>query len=378
MRKLRILFYCTSEYERAQAERVAARLGEGVEPVMAGVPFGPSAVAVAGNVRATKPVVPWEWRLVAQVKGILRALPLPLQVMTALPFLVTAAVVSLTRYAVLGQGPDSPTIRSLVTQVFGRGTIRELAGFLQARPMGRSLLKLFRQVRSTLRGRDAHASLRRRVALRHRIMRRRVLSLTAPFAGKWRARRYYYVLREMHRGYRQRCPDWLAFVAHQKQIRLLKRRFAGLLRDQELDGLVLFEDNVGGWTRIIAGAAVEQGVAYFILPVTIPNPKEPAAFYRGQPSHIISGMLAHFVATRWPKWCYEHEGDAMLRLPAPEAFSMRVLRLDPPQPWILNSGNADAICIESEAMLRHYRSLGFPEQQLVITGSLVDDTLHAV
>jgi hypothetical protein len=490
MRKLRVMFYCTSEHEKAQAERVVARLGSTVDPVMAGVPFGPSAVATAGNVRAKAfpgAARTWEWRLVLRARRISHDLPLPLRIVTALPFLVAAAMVSFARRIVLGRRARAvaPPIASLVAFVFGpdaaaEARIHEMARrarFLASRagirymyrvsvwrlrsafhrvrrhvPAKRLLLALIvpwagkgrarrfvhrieRGIKSVaripsrlgrphrrlvvpryiarrrrvlamvgpwggrwqarrrfytvrrivrfpggvriwiagLRGRRVH-----RARLRNRVVRRRVLGVIAPSTGKWAARRHFYRVRNMHRLYRKHRPHWITLFAHLKETRALKGEFATLLSDQAPDALVLFEDNVGGWTRIIAGAAVDQQIAYFVLPLTIPNPKEPAAFYRGQSGHMISGALARSVATRWPKWTYEHEGMTMLRLPPPDILSMHFLRLDPPQPWVLNSGSAEAICIESEAMLRHYRALGFAEGQLVVTGSLVDDTLDAV
>lgn len=486
MRKLRVMFYCTSEHEKTQAEKVAARLGESVEPVMAGVPFGPSAIAVAGRARRVEaPVVTWEWRLGLLVRRISHDLPLPLRVITALPFLLAIALLTIVRQVVLMRHPRAvlPSIAALGAFVLAldplrkararqmwqrsrfwtsktgirhsyrvfawqlRQAFRRIRGHIPARRLLLALIapwagkgrarrfvrqtkrsiKLVGGLPSRLRGRRQHvwrhATRRRRVLaitaswggrwrarryiytarrivrlprgvglwaskvrgrraqralLRRRVVRRRVLALVAPWTGKWAARRYFRQFRHMNRLYRKHRPDWVTYFAHLKDTRALKAQFTALLEDESPDALVLFEDNIGGWTRIIAGAAADQRIAYFVLPLTIPNPKEPAAFYRGQPSHMISGTLARFIAARWPKWSYEHEGVAMLRLPAPEILSMHYLRLDTPQPWVLNTGSAEAICIESEAMLRHYRGLGFAEGQLVVTGSLVDDTLDAM
>jgi hypothetical protein len=53
------------------------------------------------------------------------------------------------------------------------------------------------------------------------------------------------------------------------------------------------------------------------------------------------------------------------------------LRCDPPAPWILNSGYANAIALDSGAMLSHYRSLGFLKSKLRVIGTAQDDRLHA-
>jgi hypothetical protein len=51
------------------------------------------------------------------------------------------------------------------------------------------------------------------------------------------------------------------------------------------------------------------------------------------------------------------------------------LGLTPPEPWILNSGYADAIAVESAAMYDYYCAAGIPARQLVNTGSLPDDVM---
>ena len=50
-----------------------------------------------------------------------------------------------------------------------------------------------------------------------------------------------------------------------------------------------------------------------------------------------------------------------IRLPPSHIAAQHLLDIAPQRPWILNYGDADAICLESEAMLRMYKSLGFPE-----------------
>src|SRR4051812_10420235 len=55
---------------------------------------------------------------------------------------------------------------------------------------------------------------------------------------------------------------------------------------------------------------------------------------------------------------------------------MEALGYGQPDPWVLNSSWANAIAVESSAMLDHYRQLGLASWQLQVTGSLIDDVLH--
>jgi hypothetical protein len=47
----------------------------------------------------------------------------------------------------------------------------------------------------------------------------------------------------------------------------------------------------------------------------------------------------------------------------------------PPNPWVLNSGYADRIAVESDRMMEVYQALDFPPEQLALTGSCADDLL---
>jgi hypothetical protein len=67
----------------------------------------------------------------------------------------------------------------------------------------------------------------------------------------------------------------------------------------------------------------------------------------------------------------------LIRLPAPTILAYHLLRCDPPAPWILNSGYANAIALDSTAMWNHYLSLGFRQSKLRVIGTAQDDRLHA-
>src|SRR5262249_15530194 len=119
-------------------------------------------------------------------------------------------------------------------------------------------------------------------------------------------------------------------------------------------------------------------VPYVVLPTTIPNPREPASVYRHSRAHEVAGLAARSVARRWPEWVHELDGRQLLRLPVPAILALKSVRADIPTPWILNSGQAHAICIESRATQAIYRKLGFEDAQLALTGSPVDDVLDSV
>lgn len=141
--------------------------------------------------------------------------------------------------------------------------------------------------------------------------------------------------------------------------------------------IVVMEDNAEGLTGVMTFAARRAGIPFVVLPDYIPNPIEPATYYWDSRAHQVRTVLDWLVATAYPKWAYTHSGRRMIRLPSPTILAYHLLGCDPPAPWILNSGYAKAIGLDSTAMWTHYRSLGFREDKLRIIGTAQDDRLHA-
>ncbi|MBE0580196.1 hypothetical protein [Devosia sp.] len=141
--------------------------------------------------------------------------------------------------------------------------------------------------------------------------------------------------------------------------------------------IVVMEDNAEGLTGVMTFAARRAGIPFVVLPDYIPNPIEPATYYWDSRAHQVRTVLDWLVATAYPKWAYTHSGRRMIRLPSPTILAYHLLGCDPPAPWILNSGYANAIGLDSTAMWTHYHSLGFREDKLRIIGTAQDDRLHA-
>lgn len=141
--------------------------------------------------------------------------------------------------------------------------------------------------------------------------------------------------------------------------------------------IVVMEDNAEGLTGVMTFAARRAGIPFIVLPDYIPNPIEPATYYRDSREHQVRTLLDWLVATAYPKWVYAHNDRRMIRLPATTILAYHLLGCDPPAPWILNSGYAKAIALDSTAMLTHYLSLGFRQSKLRVIGTAQDDRLHA-
>ena len=172
------------------------------------------------------------------------------------------------------------------------------------------------------------------------------------------------------RGYAARLP----FVRDARWILALResRRFVrGLLANHSPDLLVTFEDNIETLTRVFVAEAKERGVATLIVPYTIPNPLEPLTALASSPAHQATSMRT-WLLKRFPtEWRWSFEGRALLRLPVLRALAVELMGLAAPRPWVLNSGSADAIGLDSEAARRGYLALGFEASKLRVIGDPV-------
>ena len=152
-------------------------------------------------------------------------------------------------------------------------------------------------------------------------------------------------------------------------LRILDRLDASLV--------VMFEDNAEYVTGIWAAMAQHISVPTVILPFTIADQLEAAEAHYNDPAYWadegIHNRLARLIR---PQWLYFHRDRWLLRREGIAALAAECLGVAPPLPWVLNSSRANAIAVESDAMLKHYSELGIPSSQLVMTGSVTDDAMY--
>lgn len=160
-----------------------------------------------------------------------------------------------------------------------------------------------------------------------------------------------------------------------REYKALLNQAMSAVEDADVDVLIVMEDNAEGLTGIITHAARRSHIPFIIVPDYIPNPLEPARFYANSLDHVVASFRSVLVALLLPHWRLRLSQRSLLRLPPKDVLSRKLLGGDRPQPWILNSGYAAAICIEGQAMKSHYGALGFIENKLHAIGSPRDDIL---
>ena len=151
-----------------------------------------------------------------------------------------------------------------------------------------------------------------------------------------------------------------------------------LAQTHKPDVVVLGGDNPGYTTPALIKGFKKAGVPTVIVSSTMSNGLEEAAVYSVDTRYHVAGRLAQLVAAARPKWVLEYGGIKLLRCPVGRVLALEALRMAPPEPWIFNSGYADAIAMESEAMVEYYVRAGLPRSRMKLTGSPSDDVMAKI
>ena len=167
------------------------------------------------------------------------------------------------------------------------------------------------------------------------------------------------------------------FCLYYHRIRRTRVELRQLLNEQRIDLLVLPEDNVGYDTAQVIRAAHDLGVHSLVVPYTFCDALGPAEAYWDRPQHQYWFGFNWLAAWLYPQWVFRYKNRSLLRLSAPSVLSMEIAGIAPPSPWVMNSGHADCIAMESLYMFLEGLKRGFDPKQMAIVGATVDDILSA-
>lgn len=191
--------------------------------------------------------------------------------------------------------------------------------------------------------------------------------------------RSYIVSQAQNKPALKRFLDWL--YRSYREITVLprtlrhRRQTRRLLLDLSIQLVILPEENVGYQSAMYVNAAHELGRSSVVVPYTIANATEAAEHAINNPRLFVRGPWRKFIARLYPRWVYKHHGRRLLLQPSCYILTAEWLKLAPPDPWMINSGSADAITVESQIMMNYYLNNGIPAKRLALTGSVSDDLL---
>jgi hypothetical protein len=152
--------------------------------------------------------------------------------------------------------------------------------------------------------------------------------------------------------------------------------FNALLEQKNYCAIVVPEDVVGPFWPVLIKAALRHKVPTVILPYTLANQEE--AFKSLCIQEDFQTKHNRSAAYRYPKWRMKRDGYDIVRMPAGHVFVHQWLRIAPPDPWMMNSGRAKTICVDSQASFDYFLRAGIPRSKLKVTGSVSQDSLASV
>jgi hypothetical protein len=158
------------------------------------------------------------------------------------------------------------------------------------------------------------------------------------------------------------------------------KRFAEFIRNSinslGLDALIIPEDIVGSTWPVAIQAAHASGTPVLVLPYTVANRAEAIQSLKGAAAFQSRANAA--AAQLYPRWRFTADGVDIVRLPSDHILAHEELGITPPDPWMMNSGYADKILVDSSASRNYFTASGIPAQQIDIVGSVSQDRMFTL
>lgn len=168
------------------------------------------------------------------------------------------------------------------------------------------------------------------------------------------------------------------FLVHVYLILIYHRNlktFRAELRAGKFDAILIPEDIVGSVWPLVIKAGHENNIPTLVFPYTLANQKEAVQSLKSEPPfQRENNRLAVRLFSRW-RW--HADGIDLVRLPSGHIFAHELFGITPPAPWLMNSGYANAICVDSPASFEYFANSGVPKSKLLVTGSVSQDHLYA-
>lgn len=176
-----------------------------------------------------------------------------------------------------------------------------------------------------------------------------------------------------------RMPLPYAAIAMLQLLRIYKSyasMFDTLLAQKSYHAILVPEDVVGPFWPVLIKAGLARAIPTVILPYTLANQEEAFKSLRGVPD--FQTQYNRLAARLFPKWRMKQDGYDIVRMPAGHVMVHEWLGISPPDPWMMNSGRARKICVDSQATFDYFQRAGIPAKKLKVTGSVGQDTLARV
>lgn len=161
------------------------------------------------------------------------------------------------------------------------------------------------------------------------------------------------------------------------KIRRLKKEEA-LLKTHDISLMVFAEDNEEYFTPQLIKLGHQKNIKSVVFPYTFANHLEflEEAFLNDR---RVNKNIFNFIAGRlFPKYTRDYKGKKLIRNYPSYIFASEIFKTSPLNPWVMSSGDADVIAVESSFMKEYYQLAGIPEGQMIETGTPSLDLLYEI
>lgn len=139
--------------------------------------------------------------------------------------------------------------------------------------------------------------------------------------------------------------------------------------------LVLAGDNIGYNIPLLIKQCHKKNIPSAIIAGWMSGPLEAYSAYSNNMMHSMKKISNLIFGSLNPKYVYELEGHKIIRWPAGQILAMKLFKIIPPEPWLLHSGYADALLVDSKSMAEYVEKEGFKSIPYCVAGSIQHDLM---
>lgn len=166
-------------------------------------------------------------------------------------------------------------------------------------------------------------------------------------------------------------------------IRLLlkERRLKRVIKKNNISKLIMSSDLVQYDTGLLIKVINRLNGQSYIFPNFFANHQEPATHLYSIQSHNLKYKTyqKYNKISFLKKWTIKYKKRYLIRIPMWMILPKELLKIAPEDPWIINTGGADYIAVEGEAVKYLFETIKyFKKVNIEVTGSVNNDRIHQI
>ena len=132
--------------------------------------------------------------------------------------------------------------------------------------------------------------------------------------------------------------------------------------------MIFAEDSEDYHTPQLIRLGRDSQIKSVVFPYTYANQFEflEDAFFNNR--HVNKNFLCWVTGYLFPKWTFDYKGKKILKSAPYLILSAELFKHSPENPWVMNSGSADSIAVESQFMKSYFGAVGIPLEKMIVTG----------